>query len=294
MSGEAAGPRLSVVIGSQNARRTLAECLAVLGRAGREPSVEIVVADASADGTADLVRERFPGVRLVTRSPGALVPELWAAGIAASRGPIVALTSAHCVPEPDWLHRVLQALSDGTAAVGGAIEPDADAGAVQWAVYFCRYSRYMLPFPAEAVDDLAADNAAYRRDALDVCRAAWADGFWEPTVHAALRRSGGVLRLDPALVVRHRGAFPLGRFLGQRFRHGRAFGRARALPGPWRRLLALAGPAIPLVLLGRIVRRVAARRRHRAALVRALPALGLFLAAWAAGEVVGYLEGPTA
>lgn len=294
MIARAARPVLSVVIGSQDARPSLAECLASLRRGGPNTAVEIVVADNSTDGTVDFVREHFPDVGLLTLPTRALVPELWAAGIARSRGEIVAVTSAHCVPGDDWVSRVLEAHASDVTAVGGAIEPDETGDVVQWAVYFCRYSRYMLPFPAEPVDDLAGDNATYKRRALDACRSVWRDGFWEPTVHAALRRAGGRLYLDPALVVHHRGVCTLRGFLRQRVRHGQAFGRMRDLPGIQRGLYALAGPAIPLLLLARIVRRVARRGRHRRALLRALPALTLFLAGWTAGEVTGYLRGRAA
>ena len=38
---------------------------------------------------------------------------------------------------------------------------------VSWAIYFCRYSRYMLPLKEALVDDFAADNASYKRSILD-------------------------------------------------------------------------------------------------------------------------------
>jgi hypothetical protein len=294
MTAPAARPQLSVVIGSHDARPSLVQCLASVRRGGAEPAVEILVADNSTDGTAEFVRERFPDVELLTLPARALVPELWAAGIARSRGHIVAITSAQCVPATDWVSRVIEAHATDVAAVGGAIKPDEAAGAVQWAIYFCRYSRYMLPFPAGPVDDLAGDNASYKRLALDACQSAWRNGFWEPTVHAAIRQAGGRLRLDPTVVVHHRGVSTLTGFLRQRVRHGHAFGRARELAGIRRGLYALAGPAIPALLLTRIVRGVTRRRRYRRALLRALPALTLFLTGWAAGELTGYLRGPAA
>jgi hypothetical protein len=55
---------------------------------------------------------------------------------------------------------------------------------------------------------------------------------------------------------------------------------------------AVAAVALPPVLLGRIVSRVAARRRYRGVLVKSLPLMALFVLAWAAGEIVGALTGP--
>ncbi len=62
-------PDVSVIIVSYNTRDLLLQCLtAVLGAAG-SLTVEIVVVDnASEDGSADAVAQRFPGVRLI-RNP---------------------------------------------------------------------------------------------------------------------------------------------------------------------------------------------------------------------------------
>jgi N-acetylglucosaminyl-diphospho-decaprenol L-rhamnosyltransferase len=59
-------PRLSIIIVSYNSRRDLDACLASLAR--NRPSVdhEIVVVDnASTDGTAEAIRARWPGVRVL-------------------------------------------------------------------------------------------------------------------------------------------------------------------------------------------------------------------------------------
>src|SRR5712664_3390000 len=57
---------LSVIISTYNAREVLADCLqSIYQNPPSEPSEIIVVDDASADGTGDMVRARFPEVRLL-------------------------------------------------------------------------------------------------------------------------------------------------------------------------------------------------------------------------------------
>jgi GT2 family glycosyltransferase len=57
---------VSVVVVTWNARRFIAECLASLEQAKSTLAIEIVVVDnASSDGTAEIVRRNFPGVRLI-------------------------------------------------------------------------------------------------------------------------------------------------------------------------------------------------------------------------------------
>ena len=59
-----------------------------------------------------------------------------------------------------------------------------------WAEYFCRYARDMLPFEPRETVDLPGDNAVYRREALLAVRDTYRDGFWEPDVNRALRDTG--------------------------------------------------------------------------------------------------------
>lgn len=263
--------------------------VAQTGRAG----AELLVVDNSTDGTGELVRRRFPDVRLVRSRPSALIPHLWEEGIRQSRGRIVAITTAHCVPREDWVDHILRAHAGEHVAVGGAIENDRRAGPVDWAVYFCRYTPFMLPFAEGPVPEIPGDNASYRRTWLDRCDATWRNGFWEPDVHAELKKAGARLWLTPSIVVYHKRSFGLRGFVRQRFHHGMHFGgaRARRLSLPKRLLYAALSPAIPVVLVVRIVKRVAARRRHAGALLGSLPFLVLFLLAWTLGELIGYLRG---
>jgi GT2 family glycosyltransferase len=58
-------PFLSVVIVSWNVREDLWECLRSLWRNGEGLAMEVIVVDnASDDGTAEMVRQEFPQVRL--------------------------------------------------------------------------------------------------------------------------------------------------------------------------------------------------------------------------------------
>jgi len=285
-------PGLSVVIASDRADVTLRECLESIVAQAESDSVQVLVVGGSGDGDAARVAWRFPGVEHAEGPSGALVPQLWALGIARCRAPIVALTSARCVPGPGWVTAIRRA-HGAPAAVGGAIEPDPEGDLRAWAVFFCRYAAHLPTRPAGPVAELAADNASYRRQDLEACRDAWADGFWEPPVHAALRARGVPLRFEPDIVVRHRGRPAPGTFLRQRMRHGRAYGawRAGTEHAGARALRVLASPAVPALLLGRIVRRVWPTVRYRWRLLASLPLVSVFIGAWTLGEVLGGLWG---
>jgi GT2 family glycosyltransferase len=68
--GGRGGPRVSIVVLSWNTRELLAACLASLRDLPDRTTHELIVVDnASADGSADMVAQRFPDAVLV-RNPG--------------------------------------------------------------------------------------------------------------------------------------------------------------------------------------------------------------------------------
>ena len=284
-------PQISIVIGSCNARHTIEECLSSLERQRSSREVEIVVVDSSTDGTADLVAGRFQRVRLIRRPDVAFIPELWEVGINHSSGDIVALTSAHCIPDQNWIEEIVEAHRSPYSGIGGAIENDDSAGLVEWAIYLLRYTAYMLPFAQGPIHDIAGDNASYKRVALDRVREARRHGFWEPVVHAELKRAGLELLKTPHVVVRHKKSFSLLGFMKQRFWHGRQFGSSRSLKlsALKRTAYVLLSPLIPLAFLTRITRQLLTKKRHIGRFISSLPILMLFLLSWSTGELTGYL-----
>jgi hypothetical protein len=220
-----------------------------------------------------------------------LVPEQWRDGIDGADGEIVCLTISAMRPGPGWLDTAWR-LSREADAVGGAIEPGDDLRLRDWAEYFCRYARDMLPFPARETVDFPGDNAVYRREALRATHDVFRDGFWELEVNRALRAKGYRLRHSPELVVHQARSAGFRAFIRQRLVHGRKYGRQRGAGfSTARNLLGIpAAAVVPAVLLARTFREVFSRRRLRLRLVAAAPLLLAYDVAWAVGEAAGHLD----
>jgi hypothetical protein len=281
-----AEPTLSIVIGSNGAHGSVEGCLAALAR--QIDGAEVIVCEPVAS-SADL-QSAFPGVRFL-ESPGALVPELWRDGIAASSCAAVALTISPMRPAPDWV-ACLRARLQEDEVVAGAIEPGDDLRMTDWAEYFCRYARDMRPFGRRENAEIPGDNCAYRRELLERSRALFRAGFWEPEVNRALRAEGVRLWHDPEVVVYQGRSAGFGAFFHQRLRHGRAHGRQRgARFGTGRNVTGVVlAFLVPFVLVARTTREVFLRRRFRSRFLVALPTLILFDVAWAAGEAMGHVD----
>lgn len=277
---------LTVVVGASAPEASLRSCLAALE--GQRAGTQVVVVEAHPSSEA--VKERFPWAEFLT-CPDALVPELWREGIDRARGRIVALTIAQMIPAPDWVETVVRA-HDEHDAVGGAIDPGEDLRLVDWAEYFVRYSREMAPFEPAAREDIAGDNASYKRALLVEEREHLRTGFWEPVIHPVLRRRGVELWHTPEMLVRQGRSNGFLAFAAQRWAHGRRYARQRGEDFTRRRhaLGALGAPAVPFLMTLRVLRSVFAKGRFRGRLIAALPLVFALNTVWALAEARGHLE----
>jgi hypothetical protein len=280
-----AEPSLSVVIAAWPDTTGLGDCLASVAPQ-RGPGTELIVVSPEPSRATPV------DVTWLLAPPGLLIPHLWSLGMARARGEVVALTTSHFTPAPDWLAVIAAAHARlDSAAVGGPVDPPRGRGLVEWATYFLRYSAYLRYRSEQGVEDLAGDNASYKRVSLLAHPEFLRDGFWELEYHKRLRREGRTLTFLPGMRVTLRRSFGLFPFLAHRFRHGREFGQARLRGrGPALRIAAIvASPLIPLLLAGKIAMRVARSGRDLGPFAACSPILLCFVLAWALGETAGYL-----
>ena len=280
---------LSVVIASIDSTRSLDLCLRRIERACEGLRTEVIVVDASEGGAADEVKALCGRVALVRRPPGTLAPLLWAAGLDQSTGRVVAFSTSHCLVSSGWARALLAAIDEGATGVGGPLVIGQGTTPLDWAVFYLRYAGFMPhALGAGRTDrEVAGDNAAYRREALDRHASTFASGLWEVDFHRLVRADGGWLSVAPAALAEFGRSFSPGTILRQRFAHGRHSGARRVRGGmraSWQ--VVMAAPAVPFILAARAATQ-AARGPAPWRLAAALPWFLLLASAWAAGEAVG-------
>ncbi len=285
---------LSVVVATVDASRSITACLQRLETACTGVRYELIVVDGSKDDTPDQVAG--PGLAKLIRMPaGTLTPRLWSEGYRHARGRVVAFTTGHCLVGPAWGRAMLSALDDGATGAGGPLRLAREARPLDWAVFFLRYSKFtpeqMGSGPTSG--EIAGDNAAYRREALDRHAATLADGFWEIDFHRLVRADGGSLVVVPDAAAEFGRSFPLRTILSHRFAHGSQLGASRVRGGArrwWQ--IVLAAPLVPCVLAGRAASRLGRSSRDRLRFVASLPWFLLLASSWALGEAAGALGQP--
>jgi len=284
------------VVAAHNAEAVIESCLTALHRQTAFPSMDVIVADSSTDATPDIVRERFPWVRLIHCDDPLTVPALRGQGVAAAGGAVIAFLDPFSMPDDDWAAKILEAHSvHPHKVIGGSVDLHraGDASYGDWSIYLNEYGRFMSPTVRGKTGILPGTNVSYKRDALYDGATPRYPVFWKTNVNWALERGGSAQWLEPDIRVQTRKPVAFADFLWTRFHHGRCFAGMRvAGEGAALRILRAASTAIvPVLLLWRLAVAIWPKRRFRARLVATMPAQLALFAVWAFGETCGYLGG---
>ena len=106
------GPDVTVVIVTWNGRRHLDDCLTAVA-AQRGVRLETILVDnASTDGTAEYVRQRYPSVRLLSLTQNRGFAGGNNAGVAVARAPLVAFLNNDTAADPGWLEALICGLDE--------------------------------------------------------------------------------------------------------------------------------------------------------------------------------------
>jgi N-acetylglucosaminyl-diphospho-decaprenol L-rhamnosyltransferase len=126
---------LSVIISTYNAREVLADCLqSIYQNPPSEPYEIIVVDDASADGTSDMVRARFPEVRLLRNEINRHYTYSNNRAFDEARGQYVHLLNNDTIVLPQALDHMLAFLREHPEAGAVGSKLLNEDGTTQWSV----------------------------------------------------------------------------------------------------------------------------------------------------------------
>jgi len=230
-------PDVTVVIVTWNGRQHLDDCLTAVA-AQRGVHLETILVDnASTDGTAEYVRQRYPFIRVVALAENRGFAGGNNAGVAAARAPLVAFLNNDTAADPGWLQALVSGLDEsaGFALVTSRIVYMHDPQIIDSAGDgFLRaggaFKRFHGTRAAEATESMEVFGVCGAACLLPKAVFDELDGFDEDffashedvdlSYRARLR--GYRVRYVPNALVRHRGSATLGRhtaraiFYGQR------------------------------------------------------------------------------
>ena len=289
-------PILSVVIASYNSAENIVGCLASLENQSTDKDFEIIVVDSSTDGSAKLVEEKFPGVKLYRFSTRKFCGDARNFGISIAEGEIVAFIDADCIADEDWVNEILKAHKALYPAIGGSIANGNPESYVGWASYFCEFSQWMPNSHDKWLKDIAGANMSYKRNVFEKY-GDFIEGTYcsDTDFHWRMWENGHPLRFVSSIHIHHCNIENLIRFLRHEYEHGLAFARVRIKSRSFSKLrrfvYSLLFPLIALKLFVKIGIINFKNRIYLSHLLKVLPLFTVGLIAWSLGEGVGYLTG---
>ena len=282
--------KLSIVIAAWNGIESLRRCL--ISVENQVEAVEVIV--ISNFSTKDLENDsHFSFVKFNELAAETTVPQLRSYGIGLAHGEIIALAEDHCFFDENWCQDIIEAHELNHAAIGGAIENDNDSRALDWAVYFFDYGKYMSPNQAGETETLSGFNASYKKEVLDELRETYADGFFEIFFNEELKKRGHKLYLTDSMIIYHAKNYELKKTLTQFYHLARSFAARRVSSAPFskRAAFAVVSLALPIILPTRIALNIIKKNCRIKELISSFPCLVLLMSAWSWGEFRGYIGG---
>ena len=282
---------VTVVVIAMYGAEHLIRCLDALDHQQSAPPFStLVVYDPALTGM-DAVASRYPAVRLVSNEHQHTPLQLVSRALAEVDGDLILLTKDHCAADANWVRAHVDARRrhPDAGAVGGVMRTERSASALDWAVFFLDFFRYLEPMGTRQSASLTVCNVSYRRSQLAVVRSVWDSIYHETAVHDALRDRFGPLYITPGAVVTTRRRVRFARIVRERYALGRSFGATRlAYASAARRIgYVLCAPVVPLLVLTRMSAAVLRKPQQWVRLVRGFAYVVVLLCAWAVGEWIG-------
>ncbi len=229
---ETAETDISVVVPFYNAGRHIEDCIkALLTQDYPSTRYEIIMVDNnSTDGSADLVR-KYASIRLLAEpKQGAYAARN--RGVAAAKGRIIAFTDADCVPNADWLQKIMAAMrAPGVELVQGGRLFALESPALSiLAAHESERAAYVFSAKSSSICYGYTNNMAVRRDLfgrigpfLEIDRSA--DSIF---VYRVIEDySPEVIRYVPDMRIRHLEITSVWQWLRKRFIYGRSYQQYR-------------------------------------------------------------------
>jgi GT2 family glycosyltransferase len=139
-------PLVSVIIPSYHQKHVIFDALASVLRQKTDFQYEVIVVESSGDDTAEMVRKRYPKVRVIELAERAFPGTARNEAIRAAKGRYLAFTDTDCVVHEDWLQQLVNSHKRGYKVVGGKVKNGTLRSINGTVDYLLEFSDLVKPF----------------------------------------------------------------------------------------------------------------------------------------------------
>jgi len=159
--------KVSVIIPSYNQKRVIFTALESVLQQKTSFPFEVIVVESTGDDTAQLVRERFPDVRVLELRERAYPGTARNEAIKIARGEILAFTDTDCVVAPDWLSTLVRAHGDGYPIVGGMVRNGTPKSIFGTVDYLLEFADLITLRPTTGKSHFGTCNVSFKKEVFD-------------------------------------------------------------------------------------------------------------------------------
>ena len=157
----------SVIIPSFGQKNYISKVLESLYDQNTEYDYEIIVVESSGDGTAELVREKFPSVRVIELEKRTFPGTARNFGIKAAQSDILLFTDTDCVVDRNWIQQMVAGQRQGKRALAGLVRNGTNKNIIGIADYLLEFYEFLSLKPQIRPAPIATCNVSYHRDLFE-------------------------------------------------------------------------------------------------------------------------------
>ncbi len=221
----------SVIIPSYNSKNKICKTLDALKEMETEHAHEIIVVDSSADETPDIIKKKYPWVKLIHLEEQTYPGSARNLGIRHSRGNIIAFLDSDCTVIKEWLDIIVEThlTHPDYAAVVGSIGNGTPYNLVGTASYLIEFNEWTPKTKKREIDYILGGNVSYKKEIIMKHSLSYTDIFpSEDTIFAQdLIAKGEKIIFIPELIVYHVNNTDLSHVLRHQYVLGNASAKAR-------------------------------------------------------------------
>ena len=214
--------KISVIIPIYNNEETMERCLGAIFNQTRKPD-EVIVVDCSTDSTPEIIKNKFPKVRLYHGSYRRWPSIQRNIGVKHASGDILAFTDGDVIVEPDWLEEIEKA-HESHDVVGGSTANANPEKIFGWLSYIMEFTDVIPGSKARYVRHLPTCNMSYKKEIFEKH-----GGFPEDIeisedrlFHYKLLDKGEKIWFEPKIKISHLNKYKLGKILKYQVKLGKS------------------------------------------------------------------------
>ncbi len=157
----------SVIIPSYNQKHVIFDALESVLRQKTDFTYEIIVVESTGDDTAELIRQRYPSIKVIELSERAYPGTSRNHAIRAAQGRYLAFTDTDCLVHERWLQKLVDSHRRGYKVVGGMVKngtPKSINGTID---YLLEFSDLIKPYESTNNTHFGTCNLSIEKDVFN-------------------------------------------------------------------------------------------------------------------------------